>query len=166
MPTPALFLFVGGLTFVASDFQLEPQLIGRQRSRCKARANLFEHPVQEECQRLEQLDGIFEFNGFFEFGCRFGGNKRALSASPRQLVKPQTFLSQSLAECNFGQRGESTKIADTPALKRFEHFFRGLQEVNWQVAKPLGFIPWFDDSQAREAARRMHGCMRIDSDSN
>ena len=86
VPSPALFLFGDRLIFVTGDLQSEPQLIRGQRARCKASANLFEHPVQDECQRLEQLDSIFQFNGFLKFGCRFGGDKRALGASVGQFL--------------------------------------------------------------------------------
>lgn len=155
------FLLIERLLFVLRQFHGQVQLIGRQRARLEPRTKLIEKAVQDKRQRLQQLHRIFQFDGFLKISWRFHGNQTALATPLRQPLQPQSFLSEALTESDFGQRRQSTKIADPPMLEGFKHFRQDFEKIHRQCAQMPCFRTGRNDGDAGKSARSMDGGIGI-----
>src|SRR5690348_12040587 len=86
MGRSARFLLFGRLLFISGDLQCHAELSRGQRARLQPRTDSLEHSVQNEHQWIEQLDRVFQFNGFFKLCCWLNRDKRALRASASKFL--------------------------------------------------------------------------------
>ncbi len=164
---------------VIFEFQSETQFLRGQSSRTQARAELFEQAIQQEGKRLEQHDGMLQFDGFFKNQRRFYGDQSARGGAPRQLLQTQTFLPETLAERNFRQRGQGAQVTDAPTGECFQQtiggfflisietiFFQMVREQHFQQqwAQSRCFLAWRDHRHAVKTASGERGCVGIGSD--
>ena len=68
---------------------------------------------------------MLHLDGFFKYQRGFYGNESAQSGAARQPLQPQTFLSQTFAECNFWERRERLQVAYAPTVESFEETVGG-----------------------------------------
>src|SRR5712691_7313005 len=83
------------------QFELQTQFLRGQGASRQASAKLIEHVLQQKSQWLQEHQRMFQFDGFLKNQRRIDRSQRASSASARQLLKTNSFLSQAFTDGDF-----------------------------------------------------------------
>src|SRR5690349_24828171 len=102
------------------EFEGKAEFLRSEGAGGEARAELLEHVREQEGERLEEHERMFEFGGFFEDERGFEGNECALGCATRELLQANAGLSEALAKCDFRKCGESAQVAHAPEIEKFE----------------------------------------------
>ena len=103
---------------------------------------MFEQAIQQEGQRFEQDDGVFQFDGFFKHHGLFYWGQSARRSAARQLLQVQAVLSETFAE------------RDLP-LCAYGDFSLVHLVFDYKGARPAGddFIPYDGSVDALDGAK-------------
>src|SRR5438105_3350287 len=124
-----------------------------QAQPCK---QLFEQPVQDEEQRLQQVHRRLQVHVLFKIRWKLFGDQRMSVRSLRQPPPAEPFLPESFNNRDFGESRQFFACTDAPAPQRFDELKRNAQTFERKPSHLKSFVSRWNHRHSREALCRTY----------
>ena len=118
---------------------------------------MFEKPIQNEKQWLEQIYRRVQVLVLFEVRGKFFGDQWMNLRAARQTPPVESLLSQPLYNGNFGKGRKFCTGTDAPALQSFHKLERNTEGFERKPSDPKTFLSGRNDRDTGETLRRTDG---------
>src|SRR5216684_7471970 len=130
------------------------------------RKQLFEQPVQDEEQRLQQVHRRIQVHALFKIRWKIFGDQRMSVRALRQPPPAEPFLPESLDNRNFRETRKFFAGMDAPASQRFDELKRNAQTFERKSSHLKSFVSGWNHRHSKEALCRTYRSQGISGNGN